>query len=431
MNRTLPLLLTLLLIVPPPASAEPDTQPTTTDSLLRDLGAADFAARERAQRILTARGEPVRAAVEALAAETTDPEVRTRAAAVLRGIGRGSKFGQTRVMLHLGNVNPRVAFDALAAAGHAKLEYDSPGRFIGPAVPDVSVDADGEPFLAVFLRLCTDAGGELRDADGDRFVLHPDEPGHAFPTSFSGPFAVQAQRFIGVDERRSELDAARVGRTGTRSLALHLGFLIEPKLTLTAVADRPTVAEATDDRGQSLLPVGQPTGGTMTPRVGMFWGADLPLDPVAAEGAASLKTLRGSFAVEVSAETHRLSIDDPAAGKSAEVDGVRLTIASMRTEPPGDGNAAARRTTLALEVAHPPGDPMAASRIGTVALFDAAGHRFTTAATAPRDDGTLAHADLECHGPADAGPPTKLVWTLPGRREIIQLPFEFHDLPLP
>ncbi len=403
-------------------AATPATRPVAVGPLLTQLGAADFADRERAQRSLTALGPAALADVEQLAKTSDDPEVRSRAAAVAGAIRQGAKYGQTRVTLHVKNVNPRAAFDALAAAAGATLSYDPADRFQAKEQQPVSLDADAEPFWSAFLRLCADAGGELREwGDDGRLVLHPADPGPAFPASFDGPFAVQARWLQAVSDHTVQLgDGDRRGRT---LLTLRLQFYVEPKVFLAGVADRPTVTEATDDRGHSLIPPGNPDAGRIAARTGITWWRDLQLDPAAAAGAASIKTVRGTFRVEIAAETAALSIANPAAGLTAEAAGLKLTVDRL--------DAQGTEVGLDLTVLHPKGDPTAQDLVEFVGLYDAAGRRLArTDLNRDEADGTLT-ARLHYRADPGVGPPAKLLWTLPTAKRTVEIPFEFHDLPLP
>ena len=471
MNRSLTLLPTLLLCLAVPATAQPTTGPSTRAStqpatlpatlptsraatepatlpatlpatrladvqaMLDNLGADAFADRERAQRSLIARGPSVKPDVEELARTATDPEVRSRAAAVLRGLEREARFGQSRVTLHLKNVNPKKAFDALAAAAGGTFAYpqgDPWGPGVGDPAKPLSLDADAEPFWAVFRRLSavTDADVQQWGNDGAFTITRSGQPSD-YPACVSGPFVAELHQ-IGWDDSRSvdlnHFDPKHpnaADHSAGRSLNLQFYFAAEPKLTVLSALSTPELTEATDDRGRSLLPAGPAAQSGMNGQEGFVWQCTAPLDPAAAAGAKRIKTLRGTTRVEVASEVKTLAIDPLAVGKSAEVAGVRVTVTTL------DGTG--QQASLGLKIVRPRAG--AAGRddlhVNAIRVTDAEGHPLSQNGGNSSDDGQIYTMDYTYQRPPGVGPPAKLTWALPTGRETLELPFEFHDLPLP
>ncbi len=423
MKRALPLLLTLLLI-PPLAPAQPTTQPTTQtasiDALLRDLGAADFAARERAQHDLIAAGGPARPGVERLAHDSPDPEVKSRAAAVLRALNDTAAFSPTRLTLHLKDAAPAAALQALAAAAGVKLALKTP-QWWKLRTATVTLDADEEPFWPVFFRLAKLAGAKPTFTNGGgQLFVEPADPGISYPTCYSGPFAVQARGIRSEDERAIDFSAGRPGRD--RSFDLFLTFCAEPKLVLASVADRPVATEATDDRGHDLL-TRDGTPGRLASRDATCWASSLSLDADAIEGAKSIRHLKGFLHVEVADLARAMTIAPLAAGASAEQQGIRLSVDRIDSKSLSD--------TLFLRITHPLGDPTASDLLQSIDLFDAAGLRLDGFVEDHYDDGRTLAVQFAFTHPEGVGPAVKLTWPLRGARRPVVIPFEFHDLPLP
>ena len=416
-------------------TTKPATRPADVQAMLDHLGADAFADRERAQRALIARGPSIKPDVEELAKSTADPEVRSRAAAVLRGLEREARFGQSRVTLHLAKVNPKKAFDALAAAAGGTFTYepDDPwGANFGNPIKPLTVDADHEPFWAVFRRLAVASEADVQQWGGDgKFTIRRTGQADDYPACVSGPFVAELHQ-IGWDDSRSvdlnHFDPKHpnaADHSAGRSLNLQFYFAAEPKLTVLSALSTPELTEATDDRGRSLLPAGPAAQSGMNGQDGFVWQCTAPLDAAAAAGAKRIKTLRGTTRVEVASEVKTLAIDPLAVGKTAEVAGVRVTVTAL------DGTG--QQASLGLKIVRPaPGatgrDDL---RVNAIRVLDAEGHPLPQNGGNSSDDGQTYTMDYTYQRPPGVGPPAKLTWALPTGRETLELPFEFHDLPLP
>ena len=231
---------------------------------------------------------------------------------------------------------------------------------------------------------------------------------------------MQARAIRSADDRA--IDFAAGQPTRDRTFEFHLGFCVEPKLVLAGVADRPVATEAIDDRGHDLL-TRHGTPGRQASRDATFWTSSLSLDADAAAGAKSIKHLKGFLHVEVADLAHAMTITPLATGATAEQQGIRLTVAKI------DSNA--ESDTLFLRIAHPQGDLTANDLFQSIDLFDAAGLRLVGYVEDHCDDGRTLSVQFAFYRPKGVGPPVTLTWPLRAARRPVDIPFEFHDLPLP
>ena len=506
-----------------PATRAAATQlatPPEVAALLKNLAADTWATRERAQRDLVALGPTVRPFVEQLAATASDAEARTRAAAVLRALEREAKFGETRVTLHYKNAEPKAVMDDLSRqAGGEAFSYQpppDPWKQLQQNVAEkdrmkVTADADRQPFWPTVLRVAAAAGvqpaaGGYGNRAGPTFQwsgqINPGAGGGnnannanapefvpPTPTCFTGPFMVQAVA-ANYQLYRNVNFANNAGNGGNESLSLQLQVYAEPKLRVLTAAQIPTVSEAVDGTGKSLLPAGQNQGVYFQQVNGWGWSANVQLDPAgfgAAEvGAANanaganaggananagganppaggrvLKTLKGTLQITVATGTRTLSVPNllGAVGQSFALGGYQVAVVKAeRKDGPTPTPQRARRGPNNPNNAAPPEGPanyLISLRItgtgpdGTAAAQDPQLRQLGQSIEVRDADGSplnqagynLDTTDQELQldltfrtGPGngyDAGPPATLVWDIPTGSEPMDVPFEFHDLPLP
>ncbi len=417
-------------------ATRPATRPADVQALLDGLGADAFADRERAQRALVARGSSVKADAQDLADHAADPEVRSRAAAVVRGLEREAHFGASRITLHLKKVGPKKAFDALAAAAGATFAYaqDDPwGPGVGDPAKPLSLDADAEPFWAVFRRLSLESGADVQQWGNDgAFTITRSGQTSEYPACLSGPFVAEVHSLSWDDNRSIDLNhfdpkqPDRAEHAANRSLSVQFVFGAEPKLKVLRVLQVATLTEATDDRGKSLLPEKPADQPYMQQEAGYVWQSAASLDPDAAAGAKRLKTLRGTTRVEVASSMASIVLDPIAVGKSASAGGVRVTVTSF--DPTGP------QPKLGLKIVRPRTGDANDLPTGSIRLLDAKARPLSQSGGSTSDDGqtlTLEYLYNRPDGNPDGGDPAKLTWDVPVGRETLDLPFEFHDLPLP
>ena len=493
------LLPALLAAAPAPATGPasmpaPATMPATRPAappevaaLLGQLGSPDWPQRERAQRDLIKRGPSVRPFVEQRLADAADPEVHSRAAAVLRALDREAMFGQSLVTLHYDKADPKTVLDDLAKQAGTHFQYWPPpdpwvqmqqGTEESKRVR-VTADLTGVPFWRALDEVAPQAGVQamVNSPRGNgrpslQWVgpdANPNRRGSPdSPTVYSGPFMVRATSANYQLFRTTNFGGE--ARSGRESMSIQLQAFAEPKLHVLTASQVPRLTEATDAAGNSLIAAGQNRNEYFAEIQGWSWNVALQLEPDAAARAAGaggddsrvLKTLRGTLAITVATGSRTLTIPDlpTAAGKTFDVGTYKVKVVRAeeadsinkdgtptrrrRNQPAGAARPVVYAVTLLVSGNGPTGVPASQEAdlrrsLQAVEILDAQGRPLN------EDNTNFDVLDRELQvvlrvsaGPAasaaaggEVGPPQTLVWTYPTGSEPMEVPFEFHDLPLP
>lgn len=337
-----------------------------TAGWIRRLGSDRFADRVEATRALERLGPSALPALRA-ARDSEDPRVRARVVALLESIGRGADLDRltrpTLIALDFRDRPLSEVIDALNARHDLGLTLQlgplPPRGMIGPASRDpreaearsrrVTLEADRPlPFWEVIDRL-SDVGHLQHDLHPQgrfglskgRFLLFAGLGGTSI-ASDSGPIRVRITGLHATFERDFVGDASPGGaprppalRRGDRHLAIRMAVLPEPGRVVRQ-AGPPTLAEAIDDRGRSLLtPDGDVTPDpasrtvrqvpTLNGNSGFELSAGLRLPD---QASRSIRRLRGSIPVVIVAYSSRPIVIplEGAAGKSLGNDEATVII---------------------------------------------------------------------------------------------------------
>jgi WD40 repeat protein len=462
------------VLAPPPAVVVPPLNPihraATPQQIqdwVRQLGGDDPRATDDAAAALADVGPAALEALRMAASGPDDASVR-RAAEVIDQIEVAEALAPTRVHLKLQNATVADAAAALSKQGGARVESTASPQ-PGDPPKEITLDLDNVPFWEAIDRLCA-AGGltyliqvvppygaHVQLSDGPR-------PGKQ-TIADAGPFRLHAMSWV--SSRIMMLNGK--GPTATDRLSLNLGLLGSDD----AVVGVGPIAlqEAEDDAGQSRLPdpappvlkqqeFADPTTPVFTPF------RQLPLKQSDRRGGV-LKRLKGVLPVEVMTERRDLVTATDigkAQGKTFTRDGVQLHIQSVQGSSNGPGLQQAM-VILSLNGQRNWAYDAASQRFE---LIDAEGRRFrlTWAKLSASARVRPEPAELAMFAAAPgAGFPGALPWaalaindsrpahTWTGslqfpttdkidlstaklifyqhRRVRTDLPFEFHDLPLP
>ncbi len=435
-------------------------------SLVGQLGSSRFAQREAAEAALTKLG---RAALPALkgARGDKDPEVRSRASAILRRIEQtlleqptpvGLDFREVRLSDAVATINRKTG---LALAASSDGEADWAGRRL------TLVEGQPLPFWKAMDALCRAAdahyvlGGQPTLGSGDStFPLYEGYAPPPEPVADSGPFRVHLaslhyQSEIRLDRPRrgpvarggvapSPDESARVGDSPARQFYLQLLVAAEPHLSITQNG-AVRLSEAVDDRGRSLV---VPPDRAAVQQSWGYYGVNpsplvrLRVDLVRPDDPGRrIARIKGVIPVVVATRRpESLEIPlDKASSRPFRDDQVALAVLARR--PARDGQPAT--IEVALRVAEGAWQPPAAedndampyrpeSPQQQLEILDAsrrplawfpsatsysADETRLTLTLLPRGDGTPADpATLRYHG---------LI------RGVAEIPFEFLDLPMP
>lgn len=323
---------------------------------VRRLGSDRFADRVEAARALEKLGPAAMPALQA-ARDSDKPRVRSRVAALIESIGRGADLARftrpTLIRLDFRDRPLSEVIDTLNARHHLGLTFQfGPlpfrgmivGRPPGPNPKEVAarsrrvtLEADGPlPFWKAIDRLC-EAGQLRHDLHPEsgfglsigQFRLFASVPGGRSVASDSGPMRVKVIGLHSTFERNLVGEA----RPGYGHLAVRMAIVPEPGLVVRQIGP-PTVAEAVDDRGRSLLPADPdpPTAHYQPPSLngpaGFEISSSLSLPDMAVR---SIRRLRGSVpVVMVARASDPIAIPlEGSAGKSAGTDEVTIRILAV------------------------------------------------------------------------------------------------------
>jgi hypothetical protein len=464
----------LVAHAPPPLLAQPAaTSPTThaadrealddVNALIAQLGGADWAARDAAQRRLAALDRLAEPALRRVLADGAhDAEVRTRAEAALAQIEENRHSGPTMITLRLRDVEPRVAFEELSRQAGVTLRPQPPSLW-SRNLPRVTIEPRGEPFWDVAERLRAQCGLDVEPYDAAALAVLPSLHGRAAqaaPTVTHGPFRVRASRVT----RSYAVDLAAGGTRAAECFVL-LTIHAEPKLRISGGggSGRVKLEAAEDENGLSLLPEETPVPLRRArqaieygPATGALqWTVRVPLAYPETGAGERLARLKGSTSVRLVARADTMEVADvlTAGNVTREVGGARVTFMGchkvggqyeVALTLPRDGKSPAGLLALRGSGAH-----------DTVRLFDAQGREYQrsggattiasdavkisvyySAAAAPALPGAAGlggavQAAARLAPPPPPGLPAKLLWQVPTEVRDLDIPFQFTDLPLP
>jgi hypothetical protein len=453
------------------AQTAPSTQPDgRVESLVAQLGDQQWAVRQAAQDQLVATGPSVVARLRAVASQTRNDEIRQRAEAAIAEINENLLTGPSLITLHLKDASVRDAFAELSRQAGTNLTPMPPELWELKTWPKINVDLEREPFWSALRAIGAQAGVELRQwNDGLRLM----QSGGAGPSGgrfvVSGPFLITLTRCSRTQVIEYGLPG---GENPSSDFAIYFSATAEPKLRVLRAAYAAKLDEATDDRGNSLVPRAGDDGNDNGLHAASGVDTSRVLEAAFATGAGGvwqfsarlaypqnmgkrLVTLRGS--VNVLLQTHVETIEIPAvlsaANTSRSAGGLRLTV----TEAKKNGDRYDIIATIARD-AGSGGSAIEWDRVqqslSDLKLIDAQGRPLlrTNLASGMGNDsvelnlsftrgevlniggagavgGRIRNAANEGgEGPTD---PVKLVWQVPTETKEVNVPFEFKDVPLP
>ena len=413
-------------------------------ALVEQLGAPRYADREAAAKSLEALG---RAALPALRAARRSADPEARASALLGRIETAELVRPTLVRLDFPDRPLGEIVEELERQSGIRLQVAAGGG--GPlAGRRITLQAPGPvPFWEAIDRLGR-AGSlrtELRPVPvGEEypFGVVLEQPGERLaPTSCHGPFRVKLaslslRRELDLDPpARSRLMVSGAGLTG------RLLVSGEPRLILGPAGDV-RLEEATDETGRSLLAAedepAEPRLALPDSIIEFTGGPELNL-PMAfarppAPEARRLHRVRGSVPVAVAATVPDPLVVPLSTGQSVAGDELVVTVEGIK--PAEEGN----RLFLGLRFRAQPWSPQALTELAAASAASLFEQQFQVldrtgrpAQAAPAhveaDEGELRLHVLVAI-PDGAGPPDRLVLHSL-IRTVVEIPFDFADVPLP
>jgi hypothetical protein len=391
--------------------AVPPTTGVDVSTLIAQLDADDWQARDAAEAQLVAKGEAVRPAMVDAAAHAASPEVRSRAAGVIAKLNQADAERPTTVTLHLTAAEPRQAVAALCAASGLRVRCGPDDSWAsGDRAPKFTVDLVDRPVWAALRDVCRQAGAVVQlGGPSDTVTVAAADAAAADP--LAGPWSGSSRVIVCAKPADGDDDGS-----------LWFPVLVDPRLHLTRSGNRVEVSDVIDDRGRSLLEERHVTSWQPDP-LSYF---TVHTGPPAA-GATKVAVVRGRiFTREVLSSEHVVIEDVARAGPAIRTfghlraqlsdwqagnDDVRYTVRVWT-----DGTVEVWSESLLMDTRL---ENVAGGPVGKPAAWDV-GH----------DRGALVyHGRRRVTQPIQG--PVRLVWDAATRSRPVTVPFEFHDLPLP
>jgi len=415
-----------------PAATQAATAPAVNvAALISSLGSDNADDREAAQQKLVEYGLPAVAALQKAAKDNDDPEIRSRAAAVLSILHDRSLTESSSITLHCNGSTPQEAFDAISAQDHALV------MGMGLAVPaphkpghTVTLDVVAKPFWETMIEVCRQLKVcPMPDASVHRLRLCPVDRNWLAdePHQIVGPF------YIGIESlsRQRTIDLAGP-QTQRDDMTLRMNFCVEPKLLVTHVSNF-VVDEAVDDAGNSLMPRPLPLD---FPKMQLRRAAgpaqviEVVLPYPQQHAGANLKTLRGKLGVVVATEFQTYEQDDalntPKISSTLPSAGIKASVTAK------DGNFL---VTIQCDIGSLSQKQWTTvtNCFGEVSLCGKAGNRLTPLSPVGIHSMSSTHfvAAGSFAGNVAAGDRLRLEWIFPSSFKTVTVPVSFSGLPMP
>ena len=258
---------------PPPPSA-PAPEPVgpadpAVAALVRDLGAADYKAREKAGRDLEELGDKALPHLRKALVDTTSPEVARRLSVLVRKMEYDRLVNPRRVTMARKSRTPKELCDEGARQTGYRIEFQGNG----PAADGRHVVGfDNAPFWVAMDAIADLAGATVNTNgyDDDAVMVSAFGPPTRTPhVAYAGPFKVAATNIqLSRSLPLTGNDPRGLGFVRpSESVSLQFNLFSEPKNPLLGMSLQPAVISAEDDLGQSLAPPpnpGNPFGGRVS-----------------------------------------------------------------------------------------------------------------------------------------------------------------------
>lgn len=414
-----------------PSSSQPthpnvlELTPALQQKLLTDLASDTWAVRQRAQESIVQSGSAALPMIDAALAKDNDAEVRGALITARDRINRDRILGPSYITIHLKNASPKEVFEQLNRQCFADLKVFPENLWEQQKWPVVTLDIEHEPFWRALSQIAASTGVTLNHyGDGLRLMR-----GAGFsamgPSMVEGPFLVLATRI-----NRSQSIA--LANNAVRSdFSIQLAIYAEPKLKVLE-ASTVSLSEATDDRGNSLLPDVPQTRSVYG--VGTnAWNMTAPMRYPSKPGT-HIAHLKGEANFIVETGSQRLEIPNilSAHDETRTIGGLSITLHEIKKN--GNGYE------VSISTSHPAGgdqwESMQQSIYRQMKIYDAAGQAFEYQGMSSRTSNTgaemtLTLAPLPSPDGRESKVPSKFVWEIPTSTTPVSVPFEFANLAMP
>jgi hypothetical protein len=282
---------------------------SNTDQLINQLGSDNFEERDAAQKQLVDAGQPALPALKKAVESSTDPEIRSRAAAALAELKEHADNDVSLITVNMQDAPTQDVLNAISSQAHSRITSSTAG--VG-AVGDkrtITVVADKKPLWEVMSDVCgqlnvcalptyTAGKGELDLMSLKHNWMHA-------PHEIVGPFWIGASSVF----RTRTIDLISASNVDDQ-FTVRLLIVSEPKLAVAQISEL-TLKEANDDLGNSLIPAARPdrwpdaVSGSVRADHTIETRLSYPDHP-----GTKIAVLRGELQVRVSGDVQQYIVDD-------------------------------------------------------------------------------------------------------------------------
>jgi hypothetical protein len=421
----------------PSTRSAPSTQPYDEQipPLLVQLGDNDFRVRQVAQERLVALGEEAVPMLRNQLPQIQDPEVRSRVQVAIRQIEEAARSAPTLLTVHFKDAAFADAMAEVSRQAKTTIDLYMPGPPPATQPPRITYDAERQPFWRVVPDIARQAGfGIERGGTGDVMVMRQNASTlQPRPEFDAGRFVVQA---MSVSRNRQVNFSAGGAVSGSCNMQIRL--LADPKFKIIQASNPISIVTAVDENGESLV---LNRGSASLSSVSSGWMIDLTAQLSAGARAGDrIAELRGTATCVVQTASEKWEVDNILqANNIQKIVENGLTTLSIKSFQNG-GNV--YHAVVGIVMAQPPAggarDPLSDQQYlaRTISLFDAQGRQLRPSANRIESSANNSWLFRFSFVPQDdqgkpTGEPAKLVWDIPTDFEVVEVPIEFKNLPLP
>lgn len=418
-----------------PATTTPATAPAAAsfppvDQVLKQLSSDDRHERRKAQDMLVRGGEDARPFLLELIHRAQSPEARKNAEAALAQIDQDRLVGPSYITLHVKDATPREVFDELSRQCHAPLLTYPDNLWDQGPWQKLSLDVDRQPFWDVMPQICQKIGVDFRPFQFGMRLMRTGGMQMQGMLQVQGPFLIVANQISRTQTRH--LGGANVAQS---QFGMNLNVYAEPKITVLRTAGSVRIDEAVDDHGNSLIPAENAARNFWGGYAGVGgWALYAPMRYPQKNPGTRLVKFKGSTTFVIQTRMEKLELANVLSlhETTRTINGVAITFKELRKE--GD--------VYRLHVR------VGQSTFGGVEWQQLAEGLQTRMQLQDADGRPLDHRGMSSSGTNDAlemtldfarsprpdgktqGEPSRLIWEIPIETREVNVPIEFHDLPL-
>ncbi len=350
-----------------------------------------------------------------------------------------------KVTLNMEGGSAEEAFDQIARQTGIDLIVDNASLWTNADL--VFLNVKDAPFWPTFIKLCQQTrvnfdqpynnGGGLRTQ-----ALRLSSPGTGESRFSKMPMAESEGFVIFAQSAQRNYSVSYEQPTASSGVfSLQLMVLADPGLTIVSISP-PTVSEAVDENGLSLMPTGNNSSSygnqpnQLIQQTGMIRGYP-------DTGGRKVAKLKAQLRATALVKAVKIEIDNPLTAKlvKKELPDYDVELSTLKLTNETDKNS--RNYQIKVTFRGKQNRPGTGGLVGpqsrdywglmnAMNLTDAAGKRYGTG----KDSYGGNDASYECtmyFSPQgnDMGVPTKLSWSLPAETREILVPFEMKDMPIP